>query len=62
MSLEDMSREQLAQYAKEHGIKLYTRVPSKMIKQIREVEYVRKHHGDAFCTEDMLKRRYGGKL
>lgn len=61
MLLEDMSREQLVQYAREQGIKLYTQVPSKMIKRIKEVEYTRKHHGDAFCTEDMLKKRYGGK-
>lgn len=62
MLLEDMSREQLAQYAREQGIKLYTRVPDKMIKRIKEVEYIRKHHGDAFCTEDMLKKRHGGDL
>lgn len=46
--LEEMTREELKAYAKDRGIRLYTVVPEKMIKIIREVEHVREIHGDAF--------------
>lgn len=47
-NLENMNKEELKQYARDNGIRLYTSVPERMRKRIKEVEYVRKHHGDAF--------------
>ena len=46
--LELMDRDELKAYARAEGIRLYTVVPEKMRKQIREIEYTRAHHGDAF--------------
>lgn len=46
--LELMDRDELKQYARAKSIRLYTVVPEKMRKQIREIEYTRAHHGDAF--------------
>ncbi len=46
--LQKMSRQELKEYARQKGIRLYTTVPEKMIAKIREVEHVRATHGDAF--------------
>lgn len=47
-SLDDMNKEELKQYAKENGIRLYTSVEEKMRKHIKDVKHVRETHGDAF--------------
>lgn len=49
--LASMSKEELQQFAKEHGIRLYTVVPEKMRARIEEVMHTREHHGDAFREE-----------
>ncbi len=46
--LELMDRDELKAYARAKGIRLYTVVPEKIRKKIREIEYARAHHGDAF--------------
>lgn len=46
--LERMSKEELRQYAREKGIKLYSAVAEKIRQRIYSVEYSREHHGDAF--------------
>lgn len=43
-----MDKSQLKQYAREAGIKLYTKVETKMRAVMRDVIYTRLHHGDAF--------------
>lgn len=47
-SLDAMTKEELKEYAKTKGIRLYSTVPDKIRQHIREVEHVRKIHGDAF--------------
>ena len=47
-TIDNMTKEELKQYAKEKGIRLYTSVPDKMREIIKQVEYIREHHGDAF--------------
>ncbi len=46
--LQKMSRQELKEYARQRGIRLYTVVPEKMIERIISVEYSRATHGDAF--------------
>lgn len=46
--LQNASYEELVSYARKHGIRLYTKVPSKMINVIAETQARRMHHGDAF--------------
>ena len=45
---EEMTVEELKKYAKENDMKLTSKVRSKMIKQIKEYEYVRNNKGNAF--------------
>lgn len=47
-TLDEMNKDELKQYAKEHGIRLYTTVEKKMRNYIKSVQYTREHHGDAF--------------
>lgn len=58
-TLEEMTKEELRQYAKDNRIALYTNVRENMIKCIRRIEYDRKHKGEAFMDEEMLINRYG---
>ncbi len=51
--LEKMNKDELKMYAKEKGIRLFTTVPEKMRERIKEVEYVREHHGDAFRKQEV---------
>lgn len=46
--LEKMNKDELKKYARENGIRLFSTVPKKMREKIREVEYVRTNHGNAF--------------
>ena len=46
--LQYASYDELKAYAREHGIRLYTKVPSKMLNIIAETQARRMHHGDAF--------------
>ena len=46
--LESMTVQQLKEYAKTNGIRLYTVNRDKIINKILEVEHVRSTHGDAF--------------
>ena len=45
---EEMTVEELKNYAKENDMKLTSKVKSKMIKQINEYEHIRNCKGDAF--------------
>ena len=47
-SLEDMSVEELRQYAKSNSMKLTSKLKAKMIQQIREYEKYRNTHGNIF--------------
>lgn len=46
--LDLMDRDELKEYARVKGIRLFTVVPEKMRKRIREVEDARARRGDAF--------------
>ena len=46
-TVDEMDKQELKEYAKKKGIRLYTTV-DKMRNQIKQVEYTREHHGDAF--------------
>lgn len=59
INLEEMTKDELKQYAREHNIRLYTSVPAKMREVIRNVEHLRETHGDAFRTPEMLEKKYG---
>lgn len=56
--LENMTREELKEYAKDKGIRLYTTVPEKMVAYIKQVEHVREIHGDAFRDKEALQRSH----
>lgn len=58
-TLEEMTKDELRQYARDNRITLYTTVKENMIKCIRRIEYDRKHRGEAFMDEKMLINRYG---
>lgn len=47
-TVDEMDKQELKEYAKKKGIRLYTTVLDKMRNQIKQVEYTREHHGDAF--------------
>ena len=46
--LENMSTEELKEYAKENDMRLTSKVKIKMIKQIKEYEHIRTCKGNAF--------------
>ena len=46
--LENMSTEELKEYAKENNMRLTSKVKIKMIKQIKEYEHIRTCKGNAF--------------
>ena len=45
---EEMTVEELKNYAKDNDMKLTSKVKVKMIKQIKEYEHIRNCKGDAF--------------
>ena len=45
---EEMTVEELKNYAKENDMRLTSKVKAKMIKQINEYEYIRNNKGNAF--------------
>ena len=45
---EEMTVEELKNYAKENGMRLTSKVKAKMIKQINEYEHIRNCKGNAF--------------
>ena len=45
---ENMSIEELKEYAKENNMRLTSKVKSKIIKQIKEYEHIRNYKGNAF--------------
>ena len=45
---EEMTVEELKNYAKQNDMKLTSKVKTKMIAQIKEYEYVRNNKGNAF--------------
>ena len=45
---ENMTREELKNYAKQNDMKLTSKVKAKMIAQIKEYEHIRNCKGDAF--------------
>lgn len=47
-TVDEMDKQELKEYAKKKGIRLYTTVLDKMRNQIKQVEYTREHPGDAF--------------
>lgn len=46
--LENMTIEELKEYAKENDMRLTSKVKNKMIKQIKEYEHIRNYKGNAF--------------
>ena len=48
LELSDKSKEDLKKYAREKGIKLHTKVLSKMLDAIVEISTVREYHGAAY--------------
>ena len=46
--LENMTIEELKEYAKENDMRLTSKVKTKMIKQIKEYEHIRTCKGNAF--------------
>lgn len=53
-TVDEMDKQELKEYAKKKGIRLYTTVVlDKMRNQIKQVEYTREHHGDAFRYQEV---------
>lgn len=51
--LSGKSYEELKDYAKEHGVRLYSKVPYKMLSSIVQIMTEREFHGDAFRVKSV---------